>query len=673
MTPGALDAIHADPWARELVDLATLNAPASGAVEEAVEKLRREAASGSRQLRSTSLVILGPPGAGKTHLFARLRRRIGPRAVFVHVRPLVHAELSMRFVLSEVVRQLAFFTPQGTPQVDAMVGSVLGALSDMGNAYPSTVLTMYRTLAEAEREHRLDAALEKLLESWPEADETYLARLLRVPFRSGPTSRALMAWLSGRDCDAVQLERIGAKASLDEERALPALQTLSLVAALGAPLVLVFDQLENLIDSDGAGPRLRAYAHLASECVDVLRGTVLVHLALDSEWERGIESSFNASQRSRIVMRRELLSLPRAAEREELLRLWLERVPEPHDAFPWPLGERRFERLRREPGITPRLLLVAFRRALDGEPDDVESPDASPASDARAASDAPVSAPSRDVSSEWQAQLSAARDAVLAAGEAREPLDAARLADGLLATGRFIAGLRITAQAKPPATLQLESDSARELLALVQESNHRSVGAALTKLTALARSEHVVVVRERARELPPTWRETRSKRSALLGTGRARWLDLDTEDAARVLALAALLQSARSGEVTDERGAQVNESEVAEWVTGHLEVASWPICAGLRAPGHDAEATADLSKPDSDAPASEATAARPVIAGAALATLRRLRIASLDRLIREVLRVAPESSRASVIAELESAGERVRWFGRSIVYLRGEP
>lgn len=684
MMPAAFEALHADPWARELLDLGTLNARASGAVEEAVEKLRREAAGGGQQLRSTSLVILGPPGAGKTHLFARLRRRIGPRAVFVHIRPLVHAELTMRFVLGEVVRQLAFPTPQGMPQTSAMVGSLLGALSDMGNAYPSTVLTMYAALGEAERQRKLDAAIERLLEAWPEADETYLRRLLSVPFSSGPTSRALIAWLSGRDCDAVQLERIGAVASLDEERALPALQTLSLVAALGAPLVLMFDQLENLIDSDGAGPRLRAYAHLASECVDVLRGTVLVHLALDSEWERGIEPAFNSSQRSRIVMRRELLSLPRAKEREELLRLWLERVPGPHDAFPWPLGEQRLERLRREPGITPRLLLVAFRRALEGEADD--------AGEVESAS-SPISAPARDLSSEWQTQLGAAREAVLAAGEAREPLDAARLADGLLVVGGFIPGLRVTTRAKPPATLVVEASSEAVQLALVQESNHRSVGATLAKLTALTRAAPVLVVRERARELPPTWRETRSKQRALLETGRARWLDLDAEDAARVLALTALMQAARSGEVTDERGAQVSESDVASWVSESLDAPGWPVCAALCASGPRGDAGVELSADEapattapSAAPAPSATqATRPGAAsgavttptagaaGAALATLRRLRIASLDRLIREVSRVAPESSRAGVIAELESAGERVRWFGRSIVYLRGAP
>jgi hypothetical protein len=49
------------------------------------------------------------------------------------------------------------------------------------------------------------------------------------------------------------------------------------------------------------------------------------------------------------------------------------------------------------------------------------------------------------------------------------------------------------------------------------------------------------------------------------------------------------------------------------------------------------------------------------LGGATLPTLRRLRVASLDRLLREVSRVQPDSTRASVLADLDSAGNRVSW------------
>ena len=68
-------------------------------------------------------------------------------------------------------------------------------------------------------------------------------------------------------------------------------------------------------------------------------------------------------------MRRETLSLPNGKEREDLLRLWCEKLPDAVEPFPWPLGESRLARLKTQPGLTPRMLLLECRRALDGEPD----------------------------------------------------------------------------------------------------------------------------------------------------------------------------------------------------------------------------------------------------------------------------------------------------------------
>jgi hypothetical protein len=205
----------------------------------------------------------------------------------------------------------------------------------------------------------------------------------------------------------------------------------------------------------------------------------------------------------------------------------------------------------------------------------------------------------------------------------------------------------------------------------LHESNHRSLGAVLVKLTTLAEKTRVVAVRERARELPPTWKETLSKQRALLATGRARWVDIDPDDCARVLALAALLQAARSGEVTDARGVQMSEQEVGKWVSAKLDVASWPISGALNAAAEEPSTTPTAS-PDNrvmSQPASPKVTSAARVASA-LPTLRRLRVASFERLVREALRVDPSSTRASVLAELETAGPSVRWFGRSVVFLR---
>jgi hypothetical protein len=659
MSATFLEAVHADPWADDFADLATLNAGASDAIEASVQRLREVARAEPHALRSSSMVVLGPPGAGKTHLFSRLRRRLGPRAVFVHIRPLVHGEMTPRFILSETVRQLAYAT-HGLPQLNALVGSLLAHLNGEDTSFPNAFLSEYQSLSPALRDERLEDALERVLATWKEADESYLRRLLRAPFANAGEQRALLAWLSGRDCDVSQLQRIGATASLSDELCPAALRTLSAVAALGAPIVLVFDQLENLVDASGSRARLVAYGNLASELVDAMRGLLLVHMALDTEWSHAIEPVLNLSQRSRVIMARQTLSLPNEKQREELLRIWLDKLPQRDASYPWPFSQAGVERLRRAPGLTPRMLLVELRRALDGETS-IGDADASEPSETASA-----------LSQEWQGCLTAARKLLDEATEQRTTADAERVADGLLACGRFLSGAELASTAvRGPAQLQLSSGTSSQHVAFLHQTNPKSLGTALVKLTALSADKPVLALRERAHDLPPTWKDTRSKRAALLATGRARWVELERDDAARLLALDELMQGARSGDIADARGRPVGEDVVCDWVRATLSVTDWPIARALLA-GGDAEAD-DVTPIETERELVIEDERVALGLGVSLMVLSRLRLASLDRVVREVARVDPTSTRASVVRELEANADRVRFFGRNIVCARYLP
>jgi len=178
----------------------------------------------------------------------------------------------------------------------------------------------------------------------------------------------------------------------------------------------------------------------------------------------------------------------------------------------------------------------------------------------------------------------------------------------------------------------------------------------------------------------PSWAETARRRTQLLATGRARWIDIGAEDCARILTLASFLQAARSGDVTDSRGQAVTEAEVIEWVEATLDVASWPLSQALcgtppvkpqEEPAEEEERNVPESFIKELAPDIKRRR-RPLPADrfSALPTLQKLRVASFERLVREVLRVDPAATRASVLAELDAAGDHVRWIGRSIVFLR---
>lgn len=697
------DMVHADPWAQEFVDLPSLNESASDAIVRTISHVRRTAREDPASLRGKSIVVLGPAGAGKTHLFARLRRSQGPRAVFVHVRPLIGAEMTPRYVLLKVVEQLGFET-QGLRQADALVGSLMAHLKGHSTRMPRAFLNDLEVMGETEREQEIDSLLEQVVERWPHVDEAYLRKLLQVPFSTTLRARALLAWLSGREPDEAQLARIGAREGLRDDLVVSALKTIGAVAAPGAPIIIVFDQLENLVTEDGAN-RVRAYGNLIAELVDEIRGVVMVQMALDSEWARAIEPELATSQKSRAAMDTQMLALPTSAEREALLRLWSGRLPG-HAPFPAPFGAERVRAWCEAPGLTPRMLLVACLRSLEQGAEDLPS-DPLADTDPEQVGEA--------VGKAWSEHLARARVVLDVATTEERCVEAEAIADGWSVALRFVPGLRVISTSHlRAAQIVVERSADRVHVALLAKAHPRSLLATMDALARLAEREQVLVVRELSQPFKPTWRASIERRDTLLSNPRVQWLDLPRDDVARLLALRALMADARSRDVTDLAGRPLEEEAVRTWVELTLDVPAWLPLHALQTFGSDAveppltprdneaRQEASPSKPRADRPsspkltrgstpstlepqsgraagpnrpsapqASAAQSPRPETVlhtrGEALLALSRLRVASVDRVVREVVRTAPTRTRRSVLAELRSAPALVHWFGGTLV------
>ncbi|MCL2450133.1 MAG: hypothetical protein FWD17_14395, partial [Polyangiaceae bacterium] len=574
--------------------------------------------------------------------------------------PLLNGDMTARYVLQQIAQQLGYST-LGLRQVDAMVGSLLAHLAGAGASFPRAFLNDLAALGDDARSQRVEEALERVLEIWQDLDESYLRRLLSVPFVTPASQRATMAWLAGRECDDVQLRRIGVSAALDEPAVVPALRALAAVASLAAPIVVVFDQLENLVDGQDSRSRLLAYANLASELVDSVRGIVLVHMAIDTEWSRAIDPALGAGHRSRIAMQVKTLALPTPEQREELLRRWAERIPEPQAPFPWPFGERRVARWCRAPGVTPRMLLIECRNVLEqGSLEDEPVADAAPIT---STSDDLPDASSDALPDEWEKQLAAARRMLDELAAQSQCLDAARLCDGLATATEFAPGLTVKANARESAQLSWRTGNGVIRMAVLDQSSPRSLGACLARLATIAETEPVWAVRERAHDLAPTWKDTLAKRAAFLSKPSARWLALERDETARLLALAGLVAAAGSRDVTDTTGRPIALDVVRAWISRNLGIPSWPLLAALA--GGATATVAETPDPVSD------VAVRPT--GLALMVLRRLRVASLDRLLREVARLDARVTRHATLVELQRAASVVHWIGSEIVCLREEP
>ena len=674
MSASPFDNSHANPWTSDFVDFPQLNAHASDAIAAAIQRVRDSAKRERADIGTASILVLGPAGAGKTHLFLRLRRKLGPRAVFVHLRPLIGTQMTPRYVLGEIVRQLDY---EGTSsggsfrQLEAVVGATLAYLRFEPVTMPRIQLERLHSLDDRARAGEVAWAVEQLVQRHPEMDETYAQRLLEVPVATSIAHRrACLAWLAGRDLEQAQMQRLGVTSSLSEERVIPALQTLGLLATPGAPIVLVFDQLENLMDGQGEGGRVRDYANLVAELFDTMRGVVIVQMALDTEWDRAIAPQLSETQKTRLAGHLETLSLPTPSQRRELVRAWAEQIPGPHEPFPAPFGEKRLAGWCTTHGMTPRMLMVECKKAILEGADDQDA--AMPGFDSlglrsSSLSDGDATFGEDAIAAAWGEHLAAARTTLDESSRERRGADPARLVGGMGCAFRFVPGAKVvTLDARKPIQLRLQLASRDFAFALLHQSHPKAVGAALEKARASAEGATLVVLRELAIELPPTWRQTRARVVDLVRSGGGRFEAMEREDAARLLALESFLSAARSFDVEDATGRALTPEAVESWVRTSLEIASWPIVRALDDDAGRRREREQEAVPD-ERPADLTSATASVEA-----CLAQLHIASIDRLVREVARVKPDTTRAQVLSAVEAMGTRVRWFGRSIIARRDE-
>jgi hypothetical protein len=659
--------LHADPWSTSLVDVASLNARASDAVLAAIAAVRGAAFGDAVARQSRSFLIVGPAGAGKTHLFARLRRRAGSRAAFVLLRPELAVDPTPRLVLASAIDALRRPVPgQDLTQLDVAVGSALSIVRSGHARWPLAALDHLRSTAEPERAEQIENVVDLFEKNHPEVDLDWLGRFLELPFAGSADRRAAVQWLSGREPDAHQLARLGLREPLPDASVMPALRTLGVVASLGAPLVIVFDQLENLVEEGGATGRIHAHARLYSELHDVVPGLVLVQMALDSEWQARISPALGAAEKSRLEARVLTLDLPDADQRLALLEAWLSAV-DPQKHPPWPFSPAGWAKWQNAAGVTPRRLMIAAREALQG--DEAEKlPD--------------IEATPERLEELWEEHLTLARTAIDDAMAAGRPLDAEKLTSGIAAVlGLIGTPVQIGTPRDAHQLRAGEGERATDLF-VVQKSHPRSVAAHLERARDAASRRRVVAVREASRPFPPTWKQVISSHDKLVRTRNAIWLELALYEVSRLLALHDLLAAARSQDLAGKDGSPIGEPLVREWALGELGVTGWAVVTALVGAGQadgdapvpvpvphwasDEPVTPPPQRPHRSEPRRTDTMLDP---NDPVATaVARLRLASVERILHEARAADPALSLAATIERLRALEPRLMWFGRSIVW-----
>lgn len=582
-------------------DAASIHADAYATCRRAIDEVRRGG-------RSQGLLISGRPGSGKTHLLARLRHEVtGARdAWFTYVLPVTTPERFFRHVLQAVVADVLRLPAEGEPtQAELVLARLLAPVMDGARAASSEdAATWWRR----QRQRHGDAAslLAALRAAFgPLAEEREL---------DGAVSDVLLqhvarvnrgdayAFLLGRSVTEVQTQRLGVRATLDDEdMAQEALVTLLRLAGSECPVVLTFDQIEGLQRDRADTQALVAFAHGVSQLFTRCRNLLVVTCSQISFLDDLRKAVGEALYTGRLAERTHSLQpldaeqalllarrrLEASVDLQQVRAVARERPPgfgDSSDAL-WPLSTSAVRLLVMGGDRTPRHVFQGCRELFEG---------------ARAvAAPAPPVSPDERLRDLWDETLQ--REL----GRPRDVIDEGVYVDGLLRVCDVLGTARAERSNVRDVDFFVVTPAGHCAVSVCHAEHMTSLAARLRRLDQAfeqGRVKRLVILRDgRLPPVSPTAKATQTYRERLRERG-ASWQSPPEEAYAALAAIRTLLAAAAAGDLAID-GRTLPPEELKDWLARHLPSAVLDlhdaVVGTIRAtPGddHNAGASARLAE-----------------------------------------------------------------------------
>jgi hypothetical protein len=554
-----LDNVVADAWSELPPDVASIHA-------EPFEQCLAGLANVERGVRD-SLLVMGDAGSGKTHLLARLQRRLnetagqaadgGLRCIFVAVKlqsnPFVLWQHVRRRLADDLMRR-----QQGVSQLQRLVAHKLA--HERGEA-PKAWVKRLRVLSQAEDEI-VSEYLEGVTQRLDIGRDVHLVIEHLVRDRMVTDARAV---LRGESLPEAALARLGLSSSEDEDREEAAQRMVTSLCRLAddtLPIVFCFDQIEAL-SATGADDRtaLTAFGRLAAELVEA-DDNVFIISCVQSAYLDVLKDAVRKSDQDRAFKRRTLLEPLTPEQTRALVRSRLDgaaaldeaRAARPGNPF-YPFEPAFVDGLpapRPHPHATPRKVLAACAARFE----ELQTGKARP----------PVPL-GEALGRSFEERKREALVAVSALGV--EEVVMHGLPELWRVRGRGPAGTARRAGARD-VSLELPVGEGRVVLHVCNEANMKSLAARLRRvLEGHGRGQKAAIVRDP--DLPVTPRAKRA-REYLAEFERAggHFLRPLPEALAALQALRSLVSDALAGDLSHE-GEAVGEGAVRAWLSRHLD------------------------------------------------------------------------------------------------------
>ncbi|MCI0338100.1 MAG: ATP-binding protein [Acidobacteria bacterium] len=568
-------AIVADPWHLDVVDVPEIHRDAFDLCRRALEHVRSEH-------QSTSVLLYGEAGSGKTHLLARLQAYLAglltiygaaPPAVFVSVRLQTSPQMIWRHLRYRYGEDLLRPTADGRSQLERILLPRLNAVyPEIGEPriWLERLKNQIRSSPDASVE--MEDALDRLDQHTQLNDRdliTVLGHLLL-----GRHRRDARAWLRGESLPETALSRLEVNTDQDdepEERARRIVLSLTRLTDADIPLVFCFDQVEALQSHPDDIAGLLKFGQMASYLHDSTRNVLIISCIL-TQFYLKLDQLLISSDRDRLVeFGARLISplLPEQAERLVEARLntstELRSLRAANPERFWPLRKSDIDEALRLNKYTPRELLSfcaeKFEAVLRPELLQTKPP-----------------------ITDYLAQNIEERLDHAAATVSTDQTDQI-VTHGLPLLLRLIDPsweLKATVRFRD-ADLVFENPRSRISVCLCNHRNMTSLAGRLRRLRDQVKEqvleeptrEKFILLRDARLPIGTGAKKTREHREQLLAQG-FQWLSASAEMIAALDALRGLLSDAKAGDLSNS-GESVSPATVQDWLAANLDTRLLPL------------------------------------------------------------------------------------------------
>ena len=568
-------AIVADPWHWDVVDVPEIH-------QEAFELCRRALEHVRSQHRSTSVLLYGEAGSGKTHLLARLQSYLAglptgpgaaPPAVFISVRLQTSPQMIWRHLRNRFGEDLLRPAADGRSQLERILLPRLGLIRpEIGE--PREWLERLRSQARSSQEavEEMEDAIETLDQHVQFNDRDLMVVLSHLML--GRYRRDARAWLRGESLPERSLSQLGVSTDQDgepEDRARKLVLSLTRLTGSEIPLVFCFDQVEALQSHPQDLAGLYKFGQMIGFLRDETNNSLLISCIL-STFLATLNQAIISSDRDRLAVfgERSLLSLtPNEVKRLVEARLnasvQLKALRPANQSRFWPLREAEIDEALKMKKDTPRALLSFCAEKFEAiwRPELFEAKP--PVSDFLA----------QNIEERLE------RSAATASTDQSDQI----VTHGLPLLLRLVDPrweLKATVRLRD-ADLVFESPQSRISLCLCNHRNMTSLAGHLRRLREQVREqvleestrEKFILLRDDRLPIGAHAKKTREHREQLLAQG-FHWLSASAEMIAALDALRGLLSDAKAGDLSNG-GESVSPTTVRDWLKANLDAKLRPL------------------------------------------------------------------------------------------------